>query len=85
MEAVELAPDQALHAAITEHLRASGEPVREAYLYERVGGESAGSPEHFVDALLRLEVEGHVHLDSARDDSIRDPAPFQPRYWRIAG
>ena len=85
MEAVELAPDQALHAVIIKHLRASGEPVREAYLYERVGPQSSGSPEHFVDALLRLEVEGHVHLDPARDDSVHDPAPFQPRYWRIVG
>ncbi len=85
MEAVELAPDQALHAVITKHLRASGEPVREAYLYERVGAQAAGSPEHFVRALLSLEIEGHVQLDPARDDSIDDPAPFQPRYWRIVG
>ncbi len=80
-----MAPDQPLHAVTIEHLRASGEPVREAYLYERVGGESVGSPEHFVDALLRLKVEGHIHLDPAGDDSLDDPDPFQPRYWRIVG
>jgi hypothetical protein len=85
LEAVEVAPDQALHAVIIEHLRASGEPVREAHLYERVGADAAGSPQHFVDALLRLEVEGHLHLDPARDDSIHDPDPFQPRYWRVVG
>lgn len=73
--------DDALHATIIDHLRASGEPVREAFLYERVGGADVATPQHFIDALLRLEVEGHLHMDPVHDER-RDPPPFQPRYWR---
>lgn len=74
--------DDELHAKIIEHLRASGEPVREAFLYERVGGPGASSPGHFIDALMRLEVEGHIHMDPVHDER-RDPPPFQPRFWRV--
>ena len=74
--------DDQLHALITDHLRASGEPVREAFLFERIGGAATCTPEHFQDALLRLEVEGHVHMDPVHDEH-RDPAPFQPRFWRV--
>lgn len=73
--------DDALHATILEHLRASGEPVREAFLYERIGGADAATPDHFIAALVRLEVEGHVHVDPVHDQ-FKDPAPFQPRFWR---
>lgn len=73
--------DDALHAMILEHLRASGEPVREAFLYERVGGAATCAPQHFIDALVRLEVEGHVHVDPVHD-AFKDPEPFQPRFWR---
>ncbi len=75
--------DEALHAVIVEHLRASGEPVREAFLYERIGGASASTPEHFMDGLIALEVEGRVHVHPVHDE-VEDPAPFQPRFWRIA-
>ena len=75
-------PNAALHAAIIAHLRSAGEPVREAYLYERVGGASTATPELFLGALVRLEVEGHVHVDPVHDE-VNDPAPFQPRFWRI--
>lgn len=69
--------------AITRHLRASGEPVREAFLYERVSADgvevSAGD---FIAILLRMETEGHVHMDPVHDE-LRDPEPFEPRFWRI--
>ena len=75
-------PNATLHAAIISHLRSADEPVREAYLYERVGGDALASPDLFLDALVRLEVEGHVHVDPVHD-VVKDPAPFQPRFWRI--
>ena len=75
-------PDAALHAAIITHLRSANEPVREAYLYERVSDTGAVSPATFIDALVRLEVEGRLHVDPVRDD-VNDPAPFQPRFWRV--
>jgi hypothetical protein len=75
-------PNAQLHADILDHLRSSGEPVREAYLYERICADLAVGPQTFVDALVRLEVEGHLHVDPVHDE-VRDPAPFQPRFWRI--
>lgn len=75
-------PNAQLHASILEHLRDSGEPVREAYLYERVCAGVAVEPGQFVDALVRLEVEGRVHVDPVHDE-VRDQPPFQPRFWRI--
>lgn len=69
--------------AVLRHLRASGEPVREAYLFERVRADGVDvDGEGFIAVLMRMEVEGHVHVDSARDE-LRDPAPFQPRFWRV--
>ncbi len=75
--------DGELHAAILDHLRASGEPVREASLYARIAGSSAPTPDHFMAALVFLEVEGRVHVHPVHDE-VQDPAPFQPRFWRIA-
>jgi len=31
---------------------------------------------------VRLEVDGRLHVDPVHDE-VKDPAPFQPRYWRI--
>jgi len=74
---------QQIEAAIEGHLRASGEPVREAFLYERVRGDGIDLPgEEFIAVLMRLETEGHLHMDPAHDEH-RDPAPFAPRFWRI--
>ena len=65
------------------HLRASGEPVREAFLFERVRADGVDvDGEAFIAVLMRMEVEGHVHVDPARDE-VRDPQPFQPRFWRV--
>jgi hypothetical protein len=75
---------RAVEEAITRHLRASGEPVREAFLYERVredGVEVSG--DDFIAVLLRLEVGGHLRVDPVHDDRAADPEPFAPRYWRI--
>lgn len=75
----------AIRGAVMRHLRASGEPVREAVLYERIAAEGVHADGTDVIAvLMRLEVEGHVHVDPARDE-VRDPAPFQPRFWRVIG
>ncbi len=75
--------DEALHAAILDHLRASGEPVREASLYARIAVARVPTPDHFVAVLVFLEVEGRVHVHPVHDE-VKDPAPFQPRFWRIA-
>jgi hypothetical protein len=41
--------------AVSRHLRASGEPVREAFLYERVRGDGIDvSGEAFIGVLLTL-------------------------------
>jgi hypothetical protein len=72
-----------VQAAIERHLRASGEPVREAFLYERVRSDGVDiGGDDFIALLLRLEVQGHVHMDPVHDE-VRDPAPFEPRFWRI--
>ncbi len=72
-----------IEAAIERHLRASGEPVREAFLFERVKADGIDvAPDDFVAVLVRLEVEGHVHMDPVHDE-VRDPEPFAPRFWRI--
>ncbi|MBL6634106.1 MAG: hypothetical protein ISP32_06940 [Thermoleophilia bacterium] len=69
--------------AVLRHLRASGEPVREAFLFERVRADGVDvDGEAFIAVLMRMEVEGHVHVDPARDE-VRDPQPFQPRFWRV--
>lgn len=74
---------QQVEAGITTHLRASGEPVREVFLYERVRADGVDvSGEDFIAVLLRLETEGHVHMDPVHDER-RDPPPFEPRFWRI--
>lgn len=74
--------DRAAAAALC-HLRASGEPVREAFLFERVrsDGIDIGGRE-FITVLMRLETQGHVHVDPVHDDR-RDPEPFAPRFWRV--
>ncbi|MGA0068607.1 MAG: hypothetical protein ACO3PB_04020 [Miltoncostaeaceae bacterium] len=72
-----------IEAAIERHLRASGEPVREAFLYERVSADGIDvAPDDFIAALVRLEVEGRLHVDPVHDE-VRDSDPFAPRFWRI--
>ena len=80
-----MADDRVNHIedAVLRHLRAAGEPVREAFLFERVRADGVGvDGEGFIAVLMRMEVEGHVHVDPARDE-VRDPTPFQPRFWRV--
>ena len=73
-----------VQGAITGHLRASGEPVRESALYERVSADGVDvTGEDFIAVLLRLEVEGHLRIDAARDDRVAVSAPLEQRYWRI--
>lgn len=71
-------------ASIIAHLRASGEPVREAFLFERVRADvpDIDGPQ-FLTVLVRLEVEGTVRVDPVHDDRPADPEPFEPRYWRV--
>lgn len=77
-------PNPALEKAILEALRRAGEPVREAWLYERVrdGGLDV-SPEAFLDAAARLEALGNLHLTVDHENPTGDPEPFQPRYLRV--
>ncbi len=41
--------------------------MREASLYERIGGASASTPEHFMHAPIALEVDGRVHVNPVYD------------------
>jgi hypothetical protein len=75
-------PNAQLHAVILDHLRSAGEPVRESFLYERIGGADLATPDMYLAALVRLEVDGRLHVDPVHDE-VKDPAPFQPRFWRI--
>jgi hypothetical protein len=73
-----------LEALVLELLRAAGEPVREAVLYERVRahGSDAG-PELLLAVLERLATLGHLHVAVEHELPARDPEPFQPRFWRV--
>jgi hypothetical protein len=73
-----------LDGIVLDALRAAGEPVREAVLYERVvaRGSDAG-PERFLAALERLAELGHAHVAFDRELPAHDPDPFQPRAWRV--
>lgn len=65
-------------------LRAAAEPVREAFLYERVRARGADlGAEEFVDLLERLATQGHVRMSVDHEGTGSDPAPFGPRYWGI--
>lgn len=74
-----------LETLALNHLRQSHEPVREFALYDRVAADTAGevSPDAFVDAMERLMTAGRVHVIADRDSFRSDPAPFQPRYYRL--
>ena len=71
-------------AVALEVLRDSGEPVREAALYERVTarGVVVEAPA-FVAVLERLATEGHVRVSFEHDSTARDPEPFEPRFWSV--
>jgi hypothetical protein len=67
-----------------EALRAAGEPVREAVLYERVLARGADlPPEAFIAVMERLATERHVRMSVEHDLPARDPAPFGPRFWTV--
>ncbi len=67
-----------------EVLRQSGEPVREAALYERVIARGIDiEPEDFVGTLERLGAEGHLRVSFEHDSTTRDPEPFEPRFWTV--
>jgi hypothetical protein len=65
-------------------LRAAGEPVREAVLYERVLGRGAQlEPTDFIAMMERLATRGRVRLSVEHDLPARDPEPFAPRFWNV--
>jgi hypothetical protein len=72
-------------SSVMQHLRASGTPVRESVLYERVvrDAPSAPSPDEFLARLEHLMVEGHVGVTVEHDMPGHDPEPFGPRYYRL--
>jgi hypothetical protein len=74
-----------LERVVLAHLRGAHEPVREFALYDRVAADlgKAVTPDRFVDAMERLMTAGRVHVISDRDAFRPDPAPFQPRYYRL--
>lgn len=74
----------AVGAAVLEVLRGSGEPVREAALYERVVARGvAVEPTAFIAVLERLGAEGHVRVFVEHDSTARDPEPFEARFWSV--
>ncbi len=74
-----------LERTVLAHLRSAHEPVREFALYDRVVADlgEAITPDHFVDAMERLMTAGRVHVIVDRDAFRPDPAPFQPRFYRL--
>ena len=76
---------EAVESCVLEHLRASHEPVREFSLYDRVAADLGAqvTPDRFIDALERLMTTGRVHVIADTDAVRPDPAPFQPRYYRL--
>jgi hypothetical protein len=74
-----------IERSVLDHLRTSREPLREFALYDRVAGDLGGdlSPDTFVSSMERLMTSGRVHVIADRDSLRQDPAPFQPRYYRV--
>lgn len=73
-----------VEARTMDALRAAGEPVREAVLYERV--VKSGAPvdrDHFLGVMEHLATAGHVRVTVDHDGPARDPEPFGPRYWSV--
>jgi len=67
-------------------LRESGEPVRESALYERVAARGVEvEPTAFIGVLERLAAEGHLRVSFERDSTVRDPEPFEARFWSVVG
>jgi adenylosuccinate lyase len=78
--------DQPLRNAIVTALRAAGEPVREAVLYERVADRVPvrPTPQHFIATLKHLAVERHVAISPDHQPPRRpDPEPFEGLYYRL--
>ena len=64
-------------------LREAHQPLREHVLYERVRERGAAvSPEEFVARANDLATLGLVRVAVEHDLPSRDPAPFQPRFYR---
>jgi hypothetical protein len=77
-------PRADVEASVLELLRASGEPVRESVLYERVRSRLDDvDPELLLAVLERLATLGRLHVTIEHDLPGRDPAPFQPRFWHV--
>lgn len=79
------AMSEALESCVLEHLRASHEPLREFSLYDRVAADLGAdvTPDRFITAMERLMTTGRVHVIADTDAFRPDPAPFQPRYYRL--
>ncbi len=78
--------DTVLREAILDALRAAGEPIREASLFERAAAEAGSdpTPEHFLDTAAHLAAEGRLAVAIEREETgRRDPAPFSARYYRL--
>lgn len=75
-----------IDAVILAVLHESGEPVREAALYERVGARGVDTePTAFIGVIERLAAEGHLRVSFERDSTVRDPEPFESRFWSVIG
>ena len=69
---------------VLELLRAAREPVRESVLYERVQDRGQDvTPEFFLVILERLATLSHLHVAVDHELSVRDPAPFEARFWHV--
>ncbi len=78
--------DVPLRGAIIAALRAAGEPVREAALYERIAVQvvEPPTPKHFIATLTHLAVEHHIAIVPDHEPPpTPDPSPFERRYYRL--
>lgn len=71
---------------VLDALRRAREPVREAFLYERLRASGiAIDAERFIAIAERLAVLGHLLMVPEHDLPSRDPPPFEPRYYHLIG
>ena len=74
----------AVERRIVETLRAARGPLRESALHGRLNERAPLDPDLMIAALERLATTGHVRVGFRHDGpTLRDPAPFAPRYWRL--
>jgi hypothetical protein len=74
------------HQAILGALHDAHQPVREVVLFERVRERGADlAPEDFQAIVEDLVARGQIRVAVDHEGPARDPAPFEPRFYRPRG